>query len=153
MNGSFANIVEAFDQEDGEDNPILGYALLESYKNEEERVPLYLSDFNFHDPCVILGYATTVHKAQGSQWPRIIIPIKRNKYGRSLIVDCTWIYTALTRGELEVILVGDEQTAETAVKAPPRAHERCVGFGNILADLLYNIKPNSSLMEAKWVEI
>jgi exodeoxyribonuclease V alpha subunit len=136
MNGSFATIIDAFDQEDGDDNPIIGNALLESDKSEEEVVPIYLSDLDYHDPGIMLGYATTVHKAQGSQWPRVIIPIKENRLGRSIIMDCTWVYTAITRGEKEVILVGDQRTIENIVKAHSRAHERCVGFGKILEEML-----------------
>jgi exodeoxyribonuclease V alpha subunit len=136
MNGSFATIIEAFDQVDGEDNPIVGYALLESDKNEEEVVPIYLSDLDYHDPGITLGYATTVHKAQGSQWPRVIVPIKEDRNRRSLIMDCTWVYTAITRGVKEVIFVGDQLTAEQIVKAPPRVHERCVGFGKVLEEML-----------------
>lgn len=137
MNGSFATIVEAFDQEDGNDNPIVGHALLESDRNEDEIVPIYLSDLDCHDAGITLGYATTAHKAQGSQWPRVIIPIKGNKFfGRSRIMDCTWMYTAVTRGEYEVILVGDQSAAEKVVNAPPKAHERCVGFGKILEEIL-----------------
>jgi exodeoxyribonuclease V alpha subunit len=136
MNGSFATIVEAFDQDVNDENPIVGNALLESDKSEETVVPIYLSDIDPHDPSIMLGYATKVRKAQGSQWPRVIVPIKSNKNGRSAIMDCSWVYTAITRGEKEVILVGDQGTVEDIVMAPPRAHERCVGFGNVLEELL-----------------
>jgi exodeoxyribonuclease V alpha subunit len=140
MNGSFATIIEALDQEDCEDNPIVGHALLESDKNEEEVVPIYLSDLDYQDPCIMLGYATTAHKAQGSQWPRVIVPIKGSKFVRSRIVDCTWVYTAITRGEKEVILVGDKRTAEEVVKASPKVRERCVGFSSVLKDALARAK-------------
>jgi len=136
MNGSFATIIKAFDQKEGEDNPIVGHALLESDKNDEEVVPIYLSDLDCQDPCIMLGYATTVHKAQGSQWPRIIVPFKGSNFMRSRIMDCTWVYTAITRGVKEVILVGDQRTAEEVVKAPPKVRERCVGFSGVLEDAL-----------------
>ena len=68
-----------------------------------------------------LGYAITVHKAQGSQWPRIIIPVTRNR-----LLDRTLLYTAVTRAQHQVILVGDETAAREAVRKPPRAQSRQV---------------------------
>lgn len=47
-----------------------------------------------------LGYAITLHKAQGSQFPRIIIALQKGK-----IVDRAWLYTAITRSESEVHIV------------------------------------------------
>ena len=48
-----------------------------------------------------LGYAITLHKAQGSQFPRIIIALQKGK-----IVDRAWLYTAITRAESEIHIVG-----------------------------------------------
>lgn len=78
-----------------------------------------------------LGYAVTVHKAQGSQWPRIIIPVTSSKF-----LDRTLLYTAITRSQQQVILVGDPDAARRAVIAPPRAHERNVALDLALAKLL-----------------
>ena len=39
-----------------------------------------------------LGYCITLHKAQGSQFPRVIIALQRSR-----IVDRAWLYTAITR--------------------------------------------------------
>ncbi len=70
-----------------------------------------------------LGYAVTVHKAQGSQWQRVIVPVTASR-----LLDRTLIYTALTRAQTQVLLVGDEDAARTAVLAPPRASERKVAL-------------------------
>ncbi|MDA0151583.1 AAA family ATPase [Vibrio sp. Makdt] len=48
------------------------------------------------------AYAITLHKAQGSQFNRVIIPISN-----SSLIDRSWIYTALTRAEVSIELVGD----------------------------------------------
>jgi len=50
-----------------------------------------------------LGYAITVHKAQGSQWPRVIVPLTGHR-----LLDRTLIYTAVTRAQKQVLIVGDE---------------------------------------------
>ncbi|ANB71308.1 hypothetical protein AYM40_02190 [Paraburkholderia phytofirmans OLGA172] len=74
-----------------------------------------------------LAYALTVHKAQGSQWPRIIVPITGNR-----ILDRTLIYTAITRAQGQVLLVGDEDAARRAVHALPRANHRSTALGPFL---------------------
>lgn len=70
-----------------------------------------------------LGFGVTVHKAQGSQWPRIVIPITSSK-----LLDRTLIYTAVTRAQSQVILVGDIDAARLAVLAPPKARGRRVAL-------------------------
>ena len=80
---------------------------------------------------VELGFAITVHKAQGSQWRRIIIPVTDTR-----LLDRTLLYTALTRAQAQVILVGDVEAARHAVLAPPRAHARQVALDLTLARLL-----------------
>ena len=61
-----------------------------------------------------LAYAISVHKAQGSQWPLVIVPIYRSR-----ILDRTLIYTAATRASEQVVLVGDRDVFKTAVEMPP----------------------------------
>jgi exodeoxyribonuclease V alpha subunit len=74
-----------------------------------------------------LAYAISVHKAQGSQWRRIIVPIY---YGRAL--DRSLVYTALTRAEEQVILLGDQSALRRAVGRPSAAEQRDCGFGTWL---------------------
>lgn len=78
-----------------------------------------------------LGYAITVHKAQGSQWPRVIVPLTGSR-----LLDRTLIYTAITRAQRQVLLVGDEGAAERATKRPPRANSREVALDLTLTKLL-----------------
>jgi hypothetical protein len=59
-----------------------------------------------------LGYAITVHKAQGSQWPRVIVPLTGHR-----LLDRTLIYTAVTRAQRQVLIVGDEAAAKAAVES------------------------------------
>ena len=78
-----------------------------------------------------LGYAITVHKAQGSQWPRVIVAVTGSR-----LLDRTLLYTAVTRAQRQVILVGDEAAARDAVARPPRAHTRQVALDLTLQRLL-----------------
>lgn len=78
-----------------------------------------------------LGYAITVHKAQGSQWPRVIVPLTGHR-----LLDRTLVYTAVTRAQRQVLLVGDEAAAKAAVEGLPRAQARQVALDLILCSLL-----------------
>lgn len=78
-----------------------------------------------------LGYAITVHKAQGSQWPRVIVPLTGHR-----LLDRTLVYTAVTRAQRQVLLVGDEAAAKAAVEGLPRAQLRQVALDLLLTGLL-----------------
>jgi exodeoxyribonuclease V alpha subunit len=53
-----------------------------------------------------LGNNVTVHKAQGSQWPRVIVVLTGSR-----MLDRTVIYTTMKRAQKQVILVGDPAAA------------------------------------------
>lgn len=67
------------------------------------------------------AYSITVHKSQGSQFKRIILPIRASNF-----IDQALIYTAVTRGIEQVVLIGDENACLTAIKAPASAAKRYV---------------------------
>lgn len=80
---------------------------------------------------VTFGFAITVHKAQGSQWPRVIVPISGSRW-----LDRTLIYTAMTRARRQVVLVGDEAAAKAAVEGIPQVARRQIALDLILTRLL-----------------
>ncbi|WP_313339417.1 ATP-dependent RecD-like DNA helicase [Sedimentibacter sp.] len=55
---------------------------------------------------LILAYATTVHKSQGSEFPVIIMPIV---WGPPMLLTRNLFYTAITRAKKLVVLVGIEK--------------------------------------------
>lgn len=57
------------------------------------------------------AYCVSLHKAQGSQFERVIIPLSRSR-----LLDRNWIYTAITRAEAYVELVGSREDFITAVQ-------------------------------------
>lgn len=75
-----------------------------------------------------LAYAITVHKAQGSQWPRVVVPAVE---GRT--IDRTLVYTAMTRAQRQAVFVGDEAAAREAVERTPRFKLRDIALDRILA--------------------
>ncbi|MDD2494531.1 MAG: ATP-dependent RecD-like DNA helicase [Tissierellia bacterium] len=55
---------------------------------------------------LILAYATTIHKSQGSEFPVIIMPIV---WGPQMLLTRNLLYTAITRAKELVVLVGFEK--------------------------------------------
>ena len=65
------------------------------------------------------SYAITVHKSQGSEYPIVIIPI--SSACPPILMTRNLIYTALTRAEKMVILVGNEQVLSHMIENDIRA--------------------------------
>jgi hypothetical protein len=62
-----------------------------------------------------LGYALSVHKSQGSDWPIVIVMIDDHA-GARLICDRSWIYTGISRAKNKCILIGKESVANVMAK-------------------------------------
>jgi exodeoxyribonuclease V alpha subunit len=77
-----------------------------------------------------LAYAITIHKAQGSQWQRVIVPLTGGR-----MLDRTLVYTAMTRAQHQVVFVGDLKAVRAAVAAVPKVSERQTGLHRLLAQL------------------
>lgn len=60
-----------------------------------------------------LGYASTIHKSQGSEYQTVIINIQSAHY---IMLNRSLIYTAVTRGKKKVILVGEKRALYMAIK-------------------------------------
>lgn len=60
-----------------------------------------------------LGYASTVHKSQGSEYQSVIINLQ---CAHSVMLTRPLIYTAITRGKERVIIVGERKALCTAIK-------------------------------------
>ena len=52
---------------------------------------------------IVLAYAVSVHKSQGSEYPAVVIPIHTQHY---VLLQRNLIYTAVTRGRRLVVLIG-----------------------------------------------
>jgi exodeoxyribonuclease V alpha subunit len=62
---------------------------------------------------LVLCYATTIHKSQGSEYPVVVIPISTQHY---MMLKRNLIYTGITRGKKLVVLVGQKKALAMAVK-------------------------------------
>ncbi|MGO9949845.1 MAG: ATP-dependent RecD-like DNA helicase [Steroidobacteraceae bacterium] len=78
---------------------------------------------------LVLCYATTIHKSQGSEYPVVIIPISTQHY---MMLKRNLIYTVVTRGKRLVVLVGQKRALAIAVKGD-RTDRRWSKLGERLA--------------------
>jgi exodeoxyribonuclease V alpha subunit len=62
---------------------------------------------------IVLAYAISVHKSQGSEYPVVIIPVLTQHY---LLLQRNLLYTGITRGKKLVILVGTKKALSIAVR-------------------------------------
>ncbi|HEY3450221.1 MAG TPA: ATP-dependent RecD-like DNA helicase [Myxococcales bacterium] len=77
---------------------------------------------------LIHAYACTVHKAQGSEYPCIVMPVHTQHYP---LLQRNLLYTAVTRGKKLVVLVGSKRALSIAVKNG-RTGERHTGLADRL---------------------
>lgn len=62
---------------------------------------------------VVLAYATTIHKAQGSEYPVVILPLMMQHY---MMLKRNLLYTGITRGKKLVVIIGEKKALAMAVK-------------------------------------
>jgi len=62
---------------------------------------------------IVLAYAVSVHKSQGSEYPAVVIPILTQHY---VLLQRNLIYTAVTRGRRLVVMVGTKKALAIGVK-------------------------------------
>ncbi|HZC07391.1 MAG TPA: ATP-dependent RecD-like DNA helicase, partial [Ktedonobacterales bacterium] len=65
-----------------------------------------------------LAYACTIHRAQGSEYPCVVLPLVAQHY---LLLRRTLLYTAITRAKRLCVLVGDPRALRQAVENSQRA--------------------------------
>jgi exodeoxyribonuclease V alpha subunit len=111
MNGSVGEVTKAYkkmilvslgEEEGSREEPSFGKILWED--GIEREVSVEMID------ALKLAYAMTIHKSQGSQFERVIIPLDRAPN-----LDRTMLYTAVTRAQKEVFLIGDIKNITNAL--------------------------------------
>lgn len=61
---------------------------------------------------LMLAYAITIHKSQGSQWPIVLCPVLRGDY---VMLNRQLLYTMITRAEETFFLIGNGQAIEHGI--------------------------------------
>jgi exodeoxyribonuclease V alpha subunit len=70
-----------------------------------------------------LGYALTCHRAQGSEADYVIVALPTSR-----LLDPSWLYTAVTRARQQVIIVGQPETMQEALRRPYADERRTSGL-------------------------
>ena len=62
---------------------------------------------------LVLAYATTIHKAQGSEYPVVVIPLHTQHY---IMLQRNLLYTGITRAKELVVIVGTKQALGICIR-------------------------------------
>ena len=76
-----------------------------------------------------LAYAISIHKSQGSEYAAVVIPLHTSHY---LMLHRSILYTAVTRGKEQVVLVGSRRALAMAIRNV-RVERRFTGLKEKLA--------------------
>jgi exodeoxyribonuclease V alpha subunit len=63
---------------------------------------------------LVLAFATTIHKSQGSEYPAVVIPVTTQHY---TMLARNLLYTGVTRGKKLVVLVAQKKAIGIAVRS------------------------------------
>jgi len=85
---------------------------------EEESIEVFYGDrtisYDFSEADeLILAYAISIHKSQGSEYTAVIIPIFTNHFA---LLQRNLLYTAITRAKKFCILIGQPKAIAIAIK-------------------------------------
>jgi exodeoxyribonuclease V alpha subunit len=68
---------------------------------------------------IVLAYAVSVHKSQGSEYPVVILPLMTQHY---ILLQRNLVYTAVTRGQNLVVVVGSRKALAIGVNNNQTQH-------------------------------
>ncbi len=122
MNGSVGEVAEVYKKQrlvkaETGDDEIVSYGKVLWDDGVTREVTIEVVD------ALKLAYAMTIHKSQGSQFERVVIPIDGGNH-----TSVTMYYTAITRAEKEVIFVGNLKLLQAALLRNS-ANDRMVNLG------------------------
>jgi exodeoxyribonuclease V alpha subunit len=106
---------------------------------DDKRVPY---DFVELDE-LILSYAASVHKYQGSECPCVVIPIHTTHFK---MLHRNLLYTAVTRGKKQVFLIGTKKAIGIAVSSN-QGLQRYTGLEKALRAAPPSPKPNATQLK------
>ena len=77
-----------------------------------------------------LAFALTIHKAQGSEYPAVVMPLHTQHF---MMLQRNLFYTGVTRGKKLVVVVGTRKALEMAVQRQDMSR-RCSALGRRLQE-------------------
>jgi len=109
--------------------------MVEAIDQEDQMVAIRFADrvvgYDFTDLLEVShGFCVTIHKAQGSEYPAVVIPLHTQHY---LMLSRNLIYTALTRAKKTVVMIGTAKAMGMAMRNLEATH-RFTGLARKLKD-------------------
>ncbi len=101
-----------YDVFNGDIGRIIGIDQVEKQINvrfPDKQVTYDMADLNE----LVLAYATTIHKAQGSEYPAVVIPLHTQHY---IMLQRNLLYTGITRAKELVVIVGTKQALGICIR-------------------------------------
>lgn len=109
-------------------------ALLVRFDDKEVEYPLAALDE------LVLAYATSIHKYQGSECPCVVIPVHTSHFK---LLHRNLLYTAVTRGKKQVYLVGTTKAIGIAVNND-QVQKRYTGLKKAITDMAKTLGNNAA---------
>lgn len=81
---------------------------------------------------VVLAYACSIHKSQGSEYPCVVIPLHTQHF---TLLQRNLLYTAITRGRRLVILVASRRALQLAVETETSTRRRTLLIERLRGEL------------------
>ena len=91
--------------------------------------PLLLSDDDLDD--LVPAYACTIHKAQGSEYPAVVVVLHHQHH---IMLERNLLYTAVTRGRRLVVVIGSRRALRRAVTTATVRQRNTLLAARITAD-------------------
>ncbi|MBS0625882.1 MAG: ATP-dependent RecD-like DNA helicase [Verrucomicrobia bacterium] len=99
-------------------------------------------DYDFTDlDELVLAYACSVHKYQGSECPCVVLPVHTSHFK---LLHRNLLYTGVTRGKRQVYLVGTPKAVAIAVQND-QVQKRYTGLVKAMKEMAINYKPEASV--------
>ncbi|WP_042280073.1 SF1B family DNA helicase RecD2 [Candidatus Protochlamydia sp. R18] len=116
-------------------NGDIGYIL--NIDSEEQQVLIQFEDkevvYDYTDlDELILAYAISIHKFQGSECPCVVMPVHTSHF---MLLHRNLLYTGITRGKKLVVLVGTKKALAIAVKKDD-VQKRYTSLQNALMEII-----------------
>lgn len=108
-------------------------------KFEDQPEPIDYKDGEIGE--LILAYACTIHKSQGSEYPIVIMPFTYSFY---IMLERNLLYTGLTRAKRKFILIGEKKAVQQAVRNAPITKRN-----TMLSQRLQNLLPANQYTDSE----
>ena len=97
-------------------------------------------DYGWHElDELVLAYAISIHKSQGSEYPAVVVPLLSQHY---IMLQRNLLYTAITRARKLVVLVGSRKAMAIAIRNNKVQHRYTGLSARLASSVIQKLKTN-----------